>query len=492
MTLFLSGARRRLFIYWFLCSHVGLVGAAAGIPDLLFVDESLPDEGFLWKRSLAIERRKGDSVSFEETHTSLYRKLTTFQSRLNLVDDPVELVKSIIIKPDSPRELHTIFRRLYEETETIGGILGDVEIQEDTFNENRIQKIIKSNFQRLKRRNFCIASFDYVSEEEPTKPKHILVTLNDRPVIFISGLGNEIIRILQIHCLFKEYSFVIFHNGKTNNDSISIEHFESSVRTLYNNVTPIITSNILIPRYKREVLKWESAKIQFKEIKKAAAKAIEEYLSPEEYFSHPDDREDTGRIVKIPYDLIGARDRLREAFVAFRDKFCDSEQALRYFLFAHIDKFLKPLSLTLSGILSLNIHSTMDPCKYCTNALFIESVLLTRPSFISTENKPVDVAFFQRFYNIQLKKPEAERKLIPQIFILVSSQKPESDGGILRRLTSGRTYLSGKDMDTPIPLDSSVRLYFRYNGPYASGAEETKLDEPVVASAAASSVGGGE
>jgi hypothetical protein len=154
---------------------------------------------------------------------------------------------------------------------------------------------------------------------------------------------------------------------------------------------------------------------------------------------------------------------LHQAFLAFRDKFCDSEQALRYFLFGSIEEFLAHVQLTTNGILTLNIHSKMDPCQYCTNALFLECFLRDQTPF-TLNKKPLNVGFFQNFNNLQAKKQETERKPMPIVFIFVSSQKLESRGGITRRLASGRAYNTTADTgDTPISLDSPTKLYFRDN-----------------------------
>jgi hypothetical protein len=104
----------------------------------------------------------------------------------------------------------------------------------------------------------------------------------------------------------------------------------------------------------------------------------------------------------------------------------------------------------------------MDPCQYCTNALFLDCFLRCQSSFTLTK-KTLNVSFFQKFYNLQGAKPETERKPMPNVFIFVSSQKLESTGGITRRLAAGRAYITGDTFDSPITLVSPTKLYFRDN-----------------------------
>ena len=60
----------------------------------------------------------------------------------------------------------------------------------------------------------------------------------------------------------------------------------------------------------------------------------------------------------------------------------------------------------------------------------------------------------------------ANQNVIPEFFIFVSSEGLESEGGLERRIVSGRLHSDGGSMYTLILIDSAIRLYFRYNGPF--------------------------
>lgn len=187
-------------------------------------------------------------------------------------------------------------------------------------------------------------------------------------------------------------------------------------------------------------------------------KEIDEYLS-----FHSEDQDITGRMALLPLILASTKEKWHQAFLAFRDKFCDSEQILRCFLFNKIDELLAPLRLTEDGILSLNIHSTRDPCRYCTNALFLESFLLGPKGFRIGKKDNQYVGFLHKFFDSSRVGSLGIHK--PQVFIFVSSQTLETEGGVARRLTSGRFFEGDETIESPIDVENPVRFYFRYNGP---------------------------
>ncbi|MBA3752031.1 hypothetical protein H0X06_04520 [Candidatus Dependentiae bacterium] len=340
-----------------------------------------------------------------------------------------------------------------------------------------IIEILESNLMRLQYKNACIASFEYVSEETPigkgfctlfeqeTIPLSISGTVY-KPIIFLSGIGNELIRILQIN-IFKKFEFIIFHHGDTNQNSISITHFQKVLENLYT----IGSSKDSIKTTEKRRKTTEECKIDVDRYENIRAKGkinrenVKNRANFEnlimEYSRKINSEENKRKLYEIPVKIINAWEEgeknLELTFGEFKDKFLDSEQALRYFLFEHIKVLLRGISVTSQGLLVLNIHSVMDPCKHCTNALLLESLLRVCEPF-QKDSKDLVLGFFQKYY-----QEKAEH--MPEVFILVSSQKLETKGGIGRRLLAGRGTNPTATIKNMIPIESSTRLFFRYNGP---------------------------
>ncbi len=448
------------FLYLLISLQIYLSGVVAATIPALDPEIGKLEEEFLWKKTLQVTRQDGSITSLELTHAELYDQLHRLQSALESIGNVCEEVKKVILNVSCPSSLHTIFLGLYEDKNSIGSIWGeDRPISEDTFANENIRKIIEENFKRLKRRNFCTASLTYHAEGS-SDGQDIPLVLDDKPVIFISGIGNEIIRILEQHAAFANFAYVIFHEGNTNHNSISIDHFRTTLYTLYDNVPSILEEGklkTLTSEYKKDALKLLAAEEAVKTTKDNVIKEISEYLR-----EPLDDPEMTAVMLRLPLKLASAKEWWRQAFLAFKDKFCDSEQALRYFLHAKLEDLLADLPCTVGGLLILNLHTVMDPCQYCTNALYLDVLLRDRAGFGKKKDKYGGP--FHKLYNEQIAKPVAVRKPMPHIFIFASSHKLETDGGLARRLTSGRSYPASETIDSPIAMNSSVRLYFRYNG----------------------------
>lgn len=450
----------KTFLFFIVFAYTYLFGTAAGvaIPALDPATGRL-EEGFLWKRTFQVDHGDASPISLELIHEGLYGRLKDFQSKLG-IDTVCELIEEVILNEACTPALYTIFRELYEGKDKMGSILGEVTpISAAIFANPKAKKIIGENFKRLKKRNFCLASFTYHPEGEG-EMQNISLMLRGKPLIFISGIGNEIIRILEKSPLFADFSYAIFHEKEElKEDSMPIGRFEEVLNSLYINTSslPLLSSGMKTStdKCKIEVLKLLESKHKIDRVKRATKEEIDGYLS-----DHVDDPEITSRIVKLPLELVASKEQWHQAFLAFRDKFCDSEQLLRCFLYNRIEDLLAPLPLTAGCFLTLNIHSVMDPCRYCTNAFFLECLLRDKPAFVGGKEKKIFGGFFHKFYNAERRKP------MPHIFIFISSQREETDGGIGRRLISGRPCTTeGETIESPIPLGSPVRLYFRYNGP---------------------------
>ncbi|MDP3935945.1 MAG: hypothetical protein Q8Q56_03040 [Alphaproteobacteria bacterium] len=184
------------------------------------------------------------------------------------------------------------------------------------------------------------------------------------------------------------------------------------------------------------------------------------------------------------------QEQLKESISEHCRLHCHSEQALRLHLWLTITDRLSSIQTDLiGGSLFLNIHTERDPCRICTHCLLLELNVHDRNPrarqgrFDKRTKTTIYEAhgFFQKLnFSAHPKHSGTEgtfpHAAIPSSYILVSSQKPESDGGLRRRLTSGRDYPADATMDTAIPLASPVRLYFRYNGPFPVGVAAAEVE----------------
>jgi len=329
-------------------------------------------------------------------------------------------------------------------------------ILEELFENEEIQNIIKVNLKRLKRRNFCIANINYLYGFNDSDPKTIPFYVPEsehKPVIFVSGIGNKLIRILE-KTIFLDFNFIIFDDGiKKNiykdNFNIYLDDFKIKLDNFYINMAPEDTSatSSLTRRYKTVSLKLSEASLNIENAKKEAEICIKEYCEGLD--------DEIKSLYEIPTKIINAKEAEKLALQNFISDFCDSEQAVRYFLFSNILTFLNDIPTTSNGLLIVNIHSLMDPCIYCTNSLHLECLLRNNGKYFSNEKgEKILLGFFQR---LLIDRQEN----MPKVFIFVSSQRLESTGGMRRRLISGRN--SPSSINEEIPINSDIRLFFRYN-----------------------------
>jgi hypothetical protein len=179
-----------------------------------------------------------------------------------------------------------------------------------------------------------------------------------RPVIFLSGIGNELIRILQQTPPLNAFEFIIFCHGTTNGNSIGIGHFRTTLENLYINVSNMLPPKHLVSGFKNEVFKLSVVEKKLKIDQTEASKVINSFLSLSET-----DKTASASLLDIPVRIMEVHKESQDAFKNFRAKFCDIEQGLRYFLFSHLGTILKDMPFKAGGLLVLNIHSEMDPCK---------------------------------------------------------------------------------------------------------------------------------
>ncbi|MBM3632371.1 MAG: hypothetical protein FJX03_01495 [Alphaproteobacteria bacterium] len=184
----------RIWAFIFLLqSHIAI--CVDSIPSVTLENLALEDEGFLWKRSLIVDKESSD-LSFEQTHAKLYHSLRTFQEQLNKINI-VELVQGIILDPSCPFELKTFFMELNDDGQKIADYMEqNLDPTEDLFKNEKVRTILRRNFERLKHRNACNAALEYISETGERVEIPILSEDKKKPIIFLSGIGNEIIRIL--------------------------------------------------------------------------------------------------------------------------------------------------------------------------------------------------------------------------------------------------------------------------------------------------------
>ncbi|MBA2307018.1 hypothetical protein H0W26_02705 [Candidatus Dependentiae bacterium] len=444
----------------------------------------------------------------------------------------IEHVKNVMENPlFCTKQIKKIFKNLDNKGRKISSILKDSQIKLSAMLHNKelsqaffklkgIRTILHKSLKRLKYRNACIADLEYfptVSSNPADRQRIPLFIPGDilkKPVIFLSGIGNELILILKL-TLFKDFEFLTLH---TNNEEINeneaihrnlihFDAFKENLEKFYiNAVAEGPTANCaydLTKRYKGEVLTLnailnavqseESAEsLIHKALKTLGEDPMDEWFQQsisssdhEEASNEKSDSEmsDLDKLKKLNTMLtklkeivpqlenIG-KERSESAYKDYIHKFCDSEQVLRYFLLTHILCLLHDTPINPEGLLVLNVHSIMDPCRYCTNAFYIECLLHKKEKFIDEDRNEVSLGFFQKCCTEKIERKED----MPQILILVSSQKQEREGGISRRLLAGRGPSLKTETLSLIPIDSSsTQLFFRYNGPYPCWNTEERL-----------------
>lgn len=280
-----------------------------------------------------------------------------------------------------------------------------------------------------------------------------------KPVIFISGLGNEMMRILEKVEPFSFFSYVMFHRKKTDKLNIGLEGRDSFLYFLDpfyvpagNRVEGEEEKAELTRQARNKIKKLFSAKEKVEAHQKKLQETSSKYLSFTRTIHEERESED---VVRRAFEsFLASKSELRKVFDEFVFDFCDSEQALRFFLYEHINSYLAALPVTGGGKLSINIHSDMDPCRWCTNALYLERLLMDKP--VPPRGS---IGFLQKFYHFR----STERLGIPHVFICASSQRFETEGGIARRLTSGR--VPERDADEPLKDEDEVFVIFKENSP---------------------------
>ncbi len=496
---------------------------AESIPTLFLRDIQVEDDGFLWTKSLAIQSNHEDSpctTSFEDEHKKLYNLVFQFQQMLYDLDDDrmIKSVKSILQNQGlCTKEVKKIFKNLEYKGKTIYEVLfmaskklSKIVINnadlEALFKNPTVQSILKNSLKRLKYRNACMGSLaslprpTAVFESPKTIPLYIPQDHEKKPVIFLSGMGNELILLLKL-TLFKNFEFVIFYNGEARKNVIPFDNSKKNLEHFYINAAgevPLENAPYEVTNhYKSKVLTLkgfctieeseESPANLLRQCVKTFQLLGKENLAEEEsigwlndsisnFDTDKDGNEkpptvtETKAIVQKLQDMVpklgkAEKKQLEATRQSFIKKFCDSEQALRYFLLEHILHFLEKEPVDSQGLLVLNLHSIMDPCRRCTNALYLECLLNKKNEFIINNDPPEEssLGFFQKYFN----RNSYTQENMPPTFILVSSQKCESEGGISRRLLAGR----GKSLESKITSEISLEnspacLFFRYNGPY--------------------------
>lgn len=464
------------------------------------------EEGFLWKKNLHV-KYGGQIISLEDQHGALYTELDTFTKSLKSlkdVHDLLSLIQGLNLEKDELVKLLSPLKRTDKDqvklmSEVIGGLDEGSDINA-ILNNKEVEEILAKNLESLKKRNACMGSLTYIKHDGSIKETQLINPKKDnKTVIFLSGIGNEIIRILERSDLFNKYSFITFRMEGTDDHYVGIEQFYQSIYQLYKHTFSLIPKedsfykcyqefydealHLYNARDKIKKLKGNFDKI-IKEVKKAFSDNTKNLW---EAYKDLQNNDDLREFDKKNRELFRKRD---ECFESFKKNFCDSEQALRYFLYSYLNTHVKQMineqDVCPDDVIILNIHSQMDPCKYCTNALALECFLRDADKIILQKNKQKSLGFFQELYHHY--KGDG-----PEMLICVSSQKLESEGGVSRRILSGRNYPAINPLSlivqikddsnisininptelhqirydsegSPISLDyKSLRLYFRDN-----------------------------
>ncbi len=458
---------KKVFLCFFLCVYSFLGLASHQIPEFKLCPAE--DEGFLWKENFKFvlegdSRSQRKEITLDEQHHELYGTIKNFKDTLKAFPDLeiIGVIKRVVtgLRFSDPNydELMNIFKNLKgkgnePQEQKIETVMRKYSLNFDNVFENEcIHAIILENVRQLtKVRNLCTASFSVMNKDDLAQEiKHEMLTLNGRPIIFFSGVTNQLLRILEMTPQFQYWSYVIFERYGRKFTLSKALHTD-----------PLPKETTLLKNLN------ESAEHGYKNIQDSCLQR-----KAQSYYNHLSSL--ANDINEHDYSLAASRNSaLQHAIPELLDSYSHSEQALRLFLFSHIDTLLAG-KISASDILILNIHTERDPCENCTHFLFLETHMHDknpRLHYLPYQEGEIEVfearGFFQKLNFVNLpgcEEPLFPQSQIPSPYILVSASRLESKGGLNRRLTSGlqdeEAFTSQIDLETP------GRLFFRYNGPF--------------------------
>lgn len=334
------------------------------------------------------------------------------------------------------------------------------------FQVERVQKIICENIKRILGRNFCMASFSCLYDDHV---HHVDLTHN-KDAVFVSGTGNDLLKILETFAPFAKYEFVIFTKREQKSTELTLSFLRRNLKNLFSYDSDMVPPNIVdkkqaflteVEQYEEKLKEFDrlygqevenTVKLDEKPKTLAAASShtvckLEDAV--QEYRTNLDSYQaNLAEAVRRSHNILEALKRIGEHVrnPEIHKHFCHSEQVMLLFLYNTLTRqYIEDLHLNdeLRGIV-FNVYSTHDTCERCTLTFFYE--LLQTHVNSKTKRQDQDphlgkksISVFEKFNNIFCGIKNKDRGDGPMLdhsvpfAILISSTDLEAVGGSARR-----------------------------------------------------------
>lgn len=248
---------------------------------------------------------------------------------------------------------------------------------------------MKENLERIQRRNIAIAKIGFIDEKAQyqtlnvTDPKTSQETL----AVFLSGTGNELVKILEKSAHFAKYRFIVFDDKYKGflrgNLGFILKQWSPPPQGM-----PQLPEEIMkragdyakvIDRY---CVSYNDLEKQVSDYKarlarlKGEVSGLQEITGPEIATSNI--------LASHQAAFLRARE-LSDITFSVSEKSLDvqnligdfyhSEQLLRLFLYENLNNLLPLQLLGTGGLIVLHVHSLNDLCERCDHCLFLESAM---------------------------------------------------------------------------------------------------------------------
>lgn len=260
----------------------------------------------------------------------------------------------------------------------------------------KVFEILEENLRRLRIRNIAIAKIGYIDEKEQYKTLNVTdpTAHPETLAVFLSGTGNELVKVLETFKSFEKYKFVIFNEREKgflrgNLGFILIQKVPKGMPPLPG--TLIQRSDTYASAINRYCASYKSLEKQIAEYNVMFAKFREgvtrlqrlpgpEFLTEGLLLSHPP-------VFRVSRDLSDALLTISEKnsdIQSLVGDFYHSEQLMRLFLYDNLKALLPSQFIERGGLIVLHVHSLNDLCERCAHCLFLESAM----SHVFKEERP--------------------------------------------------------------------------------------------------------
>lgn len=365
-------------------------------------DVTLPqkEQGWRWKKTFTLSFQGKTYGETDAVHEGLARECQ--QIRKLLVEFRVQSL-GVALEPDNPDSSKNweIFAQLNSGGETIGENLKGIEKEflpgwkaatgETGWTEfkkrfSKVFDILEENLKRIQTRNIAIARIGYLDEK--SRYQTLPVTDPKAPTtlaVFLSGTGNELVRIMEKFTSFATYRFLIFDENykgflRGNLGFILKQKVPMGMPPLPEAITKKSDSYAgIVDRYcasyknlEKQIAEYGAKLISFRgEGSKLQALAGPEISAVGILSSHQavfiGARELSDIAHTIPEKSLDVQNLVGD--------FYHSEQLMRLFLYGNLKSLLPSQVLERRGLIVLHVHSLNDLCDRCAHCLFLESAM---------------------------------------------------------------------------------------------------------------------